>query len=132
MGQNGSKFSKQKFLLLFFLRIEWFWVKKKKKKILIIWGSHNPNLRFYVGPPGPKLGIFGTKRFLPVVSLYWPLTFGKKIRKILGADFEKKSKNHEKCDFQNISKCQKWVKMGRNFPNKNFYCFFFCELSDFE
>ena len=84
MGQNGPKWSKKMFLLLFFAN--WVILSKKNNFFFYhfrVWGSI---FRWFFGPfwpPGPKLRIFGKKRFLHVVSPYWPLTSCQKSEKSL-------------------------------------------------
>ena len=70
----------QKKCIAFFLRIEWFWVKINKN-FFTIFGSGGSIFGPFSGPfcpPGTKLKFFRSKRFSPVVSLYWPLIFGRK------------------------------------------------------
>ena len=82
--RNGSKWSKmvKKKLYCFFLRIEWFWVKKNKKTFLTIFGSGGP----FLGPFCPffrKMGLFSKNLFLHVFSPYGPLTSCKELGKSL-------------------------------------------------
>ena len=81
MGQNGSKWSKKNFYC-FFLRIEWFWVKKKKKTFLTIFGSGGPFLSPFC-PFFRKMRLFSKNLFLHVFSPYGPLTSCKELGKSL-------------------------------------------------